>query len=318
MQLNNIAFLMTDKCNAACDMCCFSCSPAGKQLLDKETVKDYIRQAKEMGIKNVAFSGGEAIMHYNELKECMSYAKSLDMPSTLVSNGFWGKDYKKGYEMLSGLKEAGLYACSLSVDKFHQEFVSYEAVRNAIKIASSLGVMSTVTLMDLKDGESVYRSIEELRPEIYNRNLIVYPVFPAGAAAVNIPDDQFIRSCSSNQAVCPFDNSITVLFDGTMMMCCTQFSREVPIVKLGSFGKTSLKDAYENLKKNDYIYVMLKNGLFWFASLAKELGYHVEDKYTVSCNLCHELFTNEEFMKDSFPYVKEEAGRLRVKKILNI
>ena len=76
--------------------------------------------------------------------------------------------------------------------------------------------------------------------------------------------------------------------------------------------------AYENLKKNDYIYVMLKNGLFWFASLAKKLGYHVEDKYTVSCNLCHELFTNEEFMKDSFPYVKEEAGRLRVKKILNI
>lgn len=309
---------MTDKCNAACNMCCFSCSPAGKNKLDTEMVKDYIRQAKEMGIKTVSFSGGEAIMHYDELKECMAYAKSLDMPSTLVSNGFWGKDYEKGYEMLSGLTAAGLNALSISVDKFHQEYVPYESVRNAIKIALSLGVMSAVTLMDLKDGESVYRSIEELRPEIYNRNLIVYPVFPAGAASANIPDDQFIRSCGSEYAVCPFDNSITVLFDGTMMMCCTQFSKDIPIVKLGSFGKTSLKDAYDNFKKNDYIYVMLKNGLHWFASLAKELGYHVEDKYTVSCNLCHELFTNEKFMKDSAPYVKKEAGRLRVKKLLNL
>lgn len=318
MRLDGIAFLMTDKCNASCNMCCFSCTPKGKALLDKEMIKNYIRQAAEIEtVKTISFSGGEAILYYEQLKECMEYAKGFGLRTTLVTNGFWAKNYEKGYEMIKGLVDAGMTDMSISVDKYHQEFVPIESVKNAICIASELGIMSAVTMMDLKDGESVFNSIEALRPEIYGKDLIVYPVFPAGKALETIDPDQLIRACDSSKAACPFDHFITVLFDGTLMMCCTQFSVQIPMTHLGKFGETSIQEAIHNFQNNDFIYVMFSNGLSWYAELARNLGFPVEEKYCVSCHLCHELLGNPEFVEKAKPYVTKEAGRIRLKKLLS-
>lgn len=314
MSLKSLSFVMTDTCNAACGMCCFSCSPQKKTVLDKEIVKEYIRQASELGTTDqIAFTGGEAIIYYDTLKECMEYAKSLGMSSTLVSNGFWGKNYDDGLKKITGLKEAGLKYISFSVDKFHQEYVPVESVRNAITIARRLGVLSAVTLMDLKDGDSVYYSTENFRDLLYGCDLIVYPCFPAGEAKKQIPEDKFICECSSLLARCSFDNTITVLFDGTMMMCCSQFSRDIDIVKVGRFGETTLKQAIDNLNGNDFLYVLLHHGFGWYIELARSFGKKVREKCCVSCHLCYELFTDKDFIERCRPFVEKEAQRLRVR-----
>ena len=153
MELKALAFLLTDRCNASCGMCCFSCSPRNRALLDVSMVKDYIRQAAELGtVKSVSFSGGEAMLYYDQLRECVAFAKAYGLRSTLVSNGFWGADMEKGRAMLGGLVEDGLTDLSLSVDQFHQEFVPIEAVKNAMALAEEFHVLSAITLMDLKDG----------------------------------------------------------------------------------------------------------------------------------------------------------------------
>lgn len=317
MKLDGVSFIMTNRCSASCDMCCFSCTPEGKELLDKELIKDYIRQASEIdSVKSIAFSGGEAILYYEQLKECMQYAGEFGFRTTLVTNGFWAKDYKQGYHKIQGLVEAGMTDMSISVDKYHQQYVPIQSVRNAIQIASELKVMSAITMMDLQDGESVYNSVEQLRPYIYGKDLIVYPVFPAGKAKETIQPDQFIQVCDRKTAVCPYDYNISVLFDGTLMMCCSQFSYDIPMTHLGTFGQTSLKQAMQNFTNNDFIYVMFSNGLNWYAELAKQLGFTLQDKYCVSCHMCHELLGNREFVKLAKPYVKKEANNLRIKKLL--
>ena len=240
------------------------------------------------------------------------------MSSTLVSNGFWGKDYEAGLKKLKGLKEAGLRDISLSVDKFHQEYVPVESVRNAITIARQLGILSAITLMDLKDGESVYSSIENFRDLLYGCSLIVYPCFPAGEARKQIPEDKFIYECSSLSARCPFDNTITVLFDGTMMMCCSQFSRDIDMVKVGRFGETPLKDAIDNLNSNDFLYVLLSRGFGWYVELARSFGKNVREKCCVSCHLCHELFTDQDFVERCKPFVEKEAQCLRVRHFIGM
>lgn len=307
---------MTDKCNAACRMCCFSCSPEKDTLLDIGLMKDYIGQAKKIGtFRTVAFTGGEAILYYEQLKSCIACAHGLGFEATLVSNGFWGANYEKGFEMIKGLAEAGLTHLSLSVDQFHQEYVPITSVKNAIRIGERLGILSALTLMDLKDGLSSRSVMRELRPEIYGKDLIVYPVFPAGKAAENIPDDQIIRACETNSACCPFDKGITVLFDGTIMMCCSQFSREIEMTHLGRFGDTTLEEAVERFNKNDFLYVLLVRQFKWYADLAKRLGFRLDLYYSVACHLCHALFTNKAFMKAAKPYVKAEADRLRIEKL---
>ncbi|MDR3239440.1 MAG: radical SAM protein [Clostridiales bacterium] len=310
---------MTDKCSAACKICCFSCTPNRKKLLSKERMKEYIRQANEIGTFNtVSYSGGEAILYYGQLKECMEYAKSFGMKSTLVSNGFWGADYDKGYEMMKGLKNAGLSDISISVDQFHQEYVPLEAVKNAIRITEKLGVLSTLTAMDLADGKSSYDVMDRLRPEIYGKDIIVYPCFPAGAAGENIPEDQFIMACKPDTAICPYNNDIITMFDGSMLMCCSQFSRDIPMTYLGRFETDALLDIVENFNDNDFRYVLLQKGFAFFTDLARKLHVPLQGNYCVACHLCRELFGNKAFVEAAEPYVTEEADRMRVRKLLSV
>jgi len=317
MELKSLAFLLTDRCNASCGMCCFSCTPHNRTLLDIGLVKDYIRQAAELGtVKSINFSGGEAIMYYDELLECIACAKSYGFRSTLVSNGFWAADMEKGRALLGGLVAEGLTDLSLSVDQFHQEYVPLTSVRNAMRLAEEFHVLSAITLVELRDGFSAAFSMDALRPLIYGKNLIVYPAFPAGAAVKNIPDDQFIRVCAPDSARCPFDHTFTVLFDGSVLMCCSQFSREIPPVHLGRYETTTLKDAIHNFNNNPYLYVLLSEGFKFYVDLARSLGFSVDEHYCVACHLCHHLLGNALFLQAALPMVEEEASRLRLNKLL--
>ncbi|NMB92821.1 MAG: radical SAM protein [Flexilinea flocculi] len=317
MNLAGLAFIMTDRCSASCGMCCFSCSPHNKQRLDKELVKDWIRQAADLGtVKSIGFSGGEAILYYDDLRECVAFAHQYGLYSTLVSNGFWAADLEKGRSLLGGLVKDGLKHLSLSVDQFHQEYVPLESVRNAMRLGEEFHVLSAVTLMELRDGYSAAHYMEALRPQIYGTDLIVYPAFPAGAANINIPEGQFIKACNADTARCPFDNHITILFDGSLMMCCSQFSKDIPPVHLGNYKDTTLNEAIQNFNDNPFIYVLLKDGFKFYVDLARSLGFQVDSYYCVSCHLCHHLLGNKQFLDAALPMVEEEASRLRVSKLL--
>jgi TPR repeat protein len=317
MDIATLAFIMTDKCSASCKMCCYSCTPKGGNVLEAARVKEYIAQAKAVGtIKNISFSGGEAIMHYDLLCECVLFAAERGFSVMLVTNGFWAADYDKGYKMMERLAKAGLGQVSVSLDKYHQEFVPLETALKALRILRKLGLLSMVTVMDTKDGSCMGTLLDDLRPELYNLNMILYPLFKAGAAGENIDGSQFIRLCESKNALCPYSNDIIVLFDGSLMLCCSQYSHNIPMARLGDFYKDSLEQAIMALKHNDFFYILLKNGFSWYIKAAAELGYGFDEYCGVSCELCHSIFGNEALFEKLAPVVKQEADRLRIAKIL--
>ena len=175
MNPNTLAFIMTDRCNASCRMCCYSCTPSGKQLLNIARMKEYMDQAKELAtIENIAYSGGEAFTHYEQLKECVAYAAGLGFNVTIVTNGFWA-DSDEGVKLMGDLVGVGLRQVSVSLDKYHQEYVPMETARKAVRALSGLGVLSMITIMDTKYGASLEATTNNMRPEIYGADLILYP-----------------------------------------------------------------------------------------------------------------------------------------------
>ena len=311
-----IGFVMTDKCSAECGICCFSCSPRNNTVLDKEVIKDYIRQAHELGgIRIIAFTGGEAIMYFEQLRECMACAHEFGMKTTLVTNGFWARDVQRGIEMMRELAASGLSKVSFSVDSYHQEYVSYETVASAVKICERLGIAQDIAIMEVADGHNLREVMDNLRGELYNKEITVYPLLAVGAAAENISDDQIIRECVAEDASCPFIKCISFFYDGTIQICCSQFSKEISMVRLGTFGKTSLNDAISAFHDNDFIYVLFKRYFKWYVEAAKNNGIPVAEKYSTPCELCHYLFTNKGFVETLRPLVKKEADRLRIEKL---
>jgi hypothetical protein len=178
-----------------------------------------------------------------------------------------------------------------------------------------LGIFSSATLMDVKDMPSVPAVFRSLRGHLYGKDLVLYPAFPAGAGASAIPDGEIIKECEAALAVCPFEPGITVFFDGSVRLCCSQFSNTIPMTKLGVIGEMPLANAVAAFNNNDFMYVLLKRQFAWFVTQAEDLGFVLAEKYSGPCELCHELFTNEAFVRRVKPLVERESFDLRMGKI---
>ncbi|NSS06688.1 radical SAM protein, partial [Enterococcus faecalis] len=81
------------RCNASCEHCCFSCSPTKKEALDKNEVINLVENfSNNPKIKTISFTGGEIFLNYPFLYSLLKIVNSSGKISTLISNGFWGRE----------------------------------------------------------------------------------------------------------------------------------------------------------------------------------------------------------------------------------
>ncbi|MBO4266233.1 MAG: radical SAM protein [Lachnospiraceae bacterium] len=315
--ISKIAIAMTDKCSASCEMCCFKCSPEGKNTLSTDFMKDVILQASKInGIQSIGFTGGDPFMVFDQLLECSAYAHSLGLRVSVNTNGFWGKNEKRAFELVGKLKEAGVESMSFSADHIHQEYVPIADLKMAMRAVTAHNMLLDVTIMETSTSENIVRMTEALRPEIYQSSIANHPMLPAGNALEKVKEGEFIRYFASKAAYCPFFGMASLNFDGNYYMCCSQFCREIPPLNLGSAHEVKLADLDRRISSNDYLYVMLRRGLSWYVDLAGQLGYEIPQYLCSPCHCCYYVFRNEKLLDEIKETVKNEAGRLRVSHLL--
>jgi len=112
-------FAITTRCNCKCYMCdMHRREPQQISLEDARRVLDFL--AKN-GFLIAYFTGGEPTLHPNVV-EIVDHANKLGLVATMTTNGSVGKD------LLTELKEAGLYLLSVSLD--HWDPSVCEKIRN--------------------------------------------------------------------------------------------------------------------------------------------------------------------------------------------
>jgi len=85
------------KCNAKCNYC-YYISKVNDDFIPKEDIINQINKAYEFNFKSIEFSGGESTLHPNFL-ECVSYAKSLGLIVSVITNGYL--THKELYNILN-------------------------------------------------------------------------------------------------------------------------------------------------------------------------------------------------------------------------
>ena len=322
MNTNVIAFLLTDRCNASCDICCFQCNPKNRFVMDAETIRACMREAAQMGtVKRFSFTGGEAMLYPELLIDLISYGKrEFGIPSTLVSNGFWATDYEKGRKIASRLKDAGLVEVKLSADRFHQRFVPIQAVKNAIRILLELNIDVPVSVMDTGRHDIIRETLEQLRPEIYGTKVVYYPLFLTeqmrSTQRTEIVPEDIATPMPWESIRCPEAGIILLFSDGYMYTCCSQFTFDARRLRIGRIGETPLAEAEKNANRDPILDMVRRSGPSWLAARAKERGLPVKDRYSCSCELCYEMLRNEAFIAEIEPEARTEAQRLRVERFL--
>jgi radical SAM protein with 4Fe4S-binding SPASM domain len=85
-ELREMKIHLTGKCNQKCLMCGNWRTPYSEEDLSNDDVKRIIYQAKQLGLRNVKFFGGEPLM-YEGFTDLVKYATELGIHSNVVTNG---------------------------------------------------------------------------------------------------------------------------------------------------------------------------------------------------------------------------------------
>ena len=99
--LKEIKIELTNKCSRNCKHCSSSATSDTKHLkeLDFSNVYELIKQAKDMNVETVVFTGGEPLM-YDRLDELVKLTKDLGMKSTIYTFAYRNIENLNKYRIL--------------------------------------------------------------------------------------------------------------------------------------------------------------------------------------------------------------------------
>ena len=312
MLFHRIGLCMTQRCSAACSICCFSCSPDRTERISHEAMRFHIRDAADHPeITRVGFTGGEALLCYEEVLELSRYARSLGLTASVNTNGFWGSDPALWKPRLCALREAGLMAVTFSADPYHQQFVPVEHLRTALEMALALGLEARVIVLETASSDHRGELAALLGPAL-SGTLRRAPLLSAGRAALSIPPEDFPAFSAPEEALCCFDRTLHVSYDGNLYLCCSQFSGEIPPLIVGRTGETTVQEAFGRMMRSDGIYVLLRKGPGWFYRQAVSRGLVSDMGAVHPCRLCRDLIGNAALLKELREDIHREAEALRL------
>ena len=304
MIYDSMGIILTNKCDAVCEHCCFSCSPKSNLTMPREMVFRCIEQSKEIAaINQIGFSGGEAFLIFDDLLEYVEAVHKTNRTSTVMTNGQWASSYELAYTRLKKLKDAGLVGIGISYDEFHQKYVSPEKIANVIRAAKSLG-LSTKLQGAVIQGSRLGNAIDDLMPDVLDLQFSVFACYPVGRAKNTIADNQYIRNTSPRHRFCRKASTFSIDVSGNVWPCCVPVVRESDL-SVGNIYQDELVKIYANLQNNIFLKLLRNHGFDFFLDIAeKELKLDIPDRVISSCELCSYLFSSSNIYR-FLPYLRK-------------
>lgn len=322
-----ITFLTTFKCTAACENCCFQCSPKVSKCMTLTEMKSYMDLClKEYpSIKMVVFSGGECTLLKQDLIKIISYASAKGIRTRIVTNGWWAKSYKIAVDKIKEFKEAGLDEINFSTGDEHQEWVPFRNVRNAAVAAIRNGLLCAINI-ETKDNSkfdinkilkrdkvlysmSAYKGSSNCNSKIHIERGIWAPIKKDCKKEItyeDFKDSINFRRCEHLFSTIPINPY------GEVLACCGITSESNPYLRLGNINREDIKTIYERTF-NDVLKLWLyTEGPASIASYINKKAKAVDAKIKPShaCILCREIFRNPENIEILRNNIDEFSSRI--------
>jgi len=276
--------------------------------MNYENSKRYIVSSKDTPIEWIGFSGGEAFLHFDLLKELISISSSLGKSTSVITNGFWADDYEKVEKRVVELKKAGLTVLGMSYDEFHAKFVPAHNIKNLIRAAKKLDIRATIQAVILNDS-NVGDIINKIGADLSCIDIQFVPCSNVGNAAKNINPDRFIRETLPRGLFCGKKGSFPVDYDGTIRPCCNPYIYETELI-VGNMCELDVPQSLIKLKNNPFLYLLRNYGFDCFLDIVENnsLDITIPEKLVISCELCSILFSKENYyllLPFVYDYVKK-------------
>ena len=310
MRITGVDFLLTFKCTSKCKHCSYKAGPERTGSMKLSDAERYLEElTATQPLHSIGAHGGEPFLYFELLVQIMENARKLGVARTwVITNGFWAKTKTTAEERLTILKEAGLKSITFSVDGFHQEYISFENVKNGIEAAISVGfekVWVDSYFLGSEDSDNFYnnltkkalRSLEVMGNIEINKRQVDFEGRAAELLAKHVEPKQqtpagrcplpfWIGGTLKNPEVVEIDH------EGNVTLC--------PGICIGNTKHRSLARILQNYNNRTHpiLSIIAEEGPIGLLKVAKAKGFKQKQKFIDECHLCYEI---RRFLRPYYP-----------------
>lgn len=298
-----LSIMPTYTCPAACTHCASMSGPHVRENIPLSTILDAIDQAKELGFYNVVFTGGEVTLRWADLLKAIAHARSLDLPTRIVTNGHWARDLRTADARLGTLIDAGLDEINFSTGDEHARFIPVDRVANGI-IACIHRSFRVWVMVELRAERRVTAQSLMTHPLLTElscaeRELLIVaesPWMPLDPHTIEQYPEGVAADHLAYKAHRPCSNVLqtyTVQADGRVGACCGIGMRAIPELNVTTVNEPGfLRRAIEE-SEDDFLKVWMhykgpEQVLAWAASKDPSIAW--EGMYAHSCQSCARVY----------------------------
>lgn len=299
MVFNNIGLIITDCCNARCEMCC-SGSEEGRDkgatlsIRDLNLVLEQIRDCAD--IEMVGITGGEPMLRPDLVQRVCDFDYGRKMAVSLKTNGFWGDDSDKAGDFISRNRNV-LTHISFSYDEFHRRYVSLDSIKNVIDLARDNSVTTDIVGCFFADSVKPGDILNELGEHAYKTKFVYQPVFRTGLAS-DFAEERFVRlyEVGKDKLFCPAPRKGSILITSHLDVypCCSQVVQNT-ILKIGNLRDRPLAELLKDIRRNRLLAKLFTEGLDGLLEAAGIAGI-CPKRLSVPCEACELLFSDHQYL----------------------
>jgi organic radical activating enzyme len=139
--LKGIHFLLSYKCDSACDHCFVYSSPQAKGTFTLNQMREVFKELSKIEtIEWIYFEGGEPFLFYPLMHEGIKIAHDMGFRTGIVTNAYWATSEEDAELWLKPLHDLGVSDISISDDAFHYEDKEASPAKHALNAARRLGM----------------------------------------------------------------------------------------------------------------------------------------------------------------------------------
>jgi pyruvate-formate lyase-activating enzyme len=249
---HSLAIITTHQCTAACDHCCFTCSPYVTKSLRYERMEQLIDEAAQIpSLCVISFTGGECFLLGDKLDALISRASGYGLVTRCVTNGYWAVTPKAAEQRVAKLVKAGLKEINFSTGTFHSRYVPVQRVINAACACVQAGLTTLINIEICNESDFKPELITEhpvLAEYIANRSLTVQRsvwIEAEGISPVTHPEEHSRFNPDRKSGCQTMLNVLAVTPDEHLVACCGLHLERIPDLHLGSVSQKSIRQVLD-------------------------------------------------------------------------
>ncbi|MFC1569994.1 radical SAM protein [bacterium] len=140
-EISSGGIILSYQCSNQCRHCLYACAPDCCEWMTENNIDQILEgiAGHRKFLNGLHFAGGEPFIKPDLLEYAIRKAVSLSLPIAYVeTNGFWCRQKDSALALMQRMKDAGLQSILVSCSPFHQEFIPFESVQNAVHIAEQV------------------------------------------------------------------------------------------------------------------------------------------------------------------------------------